>query len=76
MNPYLSRPAAADRLTERTERSRKFTSQGLANLASDGKGPPYAIIQGRAVYRVDELDAWLDEEYEKNRVNPAAAGAA
>jgi hypothetical protein len=34
----------------------------LANLASDGKGPRYSIINGRALYRPDDLLAWVNEQ--------------
>jgi hypothetical protein len=34
----------------------------LANLASDGKGPKYSIINGRALYKREDLLAWIDEQ--------------
>jgi hypothetical protein len=34
----------------------------LANLASDGKGPKYSIINGRALYKREDLLDWIDRE--------------
>jgi hypothetical protein len=34
----------------------------LANMASDGKGPPYCVINGRTLYRRHEVLGWLAEE--------------
>ena len=34
----------------------------LANLASDGKGPRYSIINGRALYRREDLLDWINRE--------------
>ena len=31
----------------------------LAKLASEGKGPPFYLIQGKAVYETRELWNWL-----------------
>ncbi len=34
----------------------------LANLASDGKGPRYSIINGRALYKPADLTAWIEAQ--------------
>ena len=34
----------------------------LENLAASGKGPPYRIVNGRAVYTRADLEAWLTEQ--------------
>lgn len=31
----------------------------LANLASDGKGPHYSIINGRALYKREDILEWI-----------------
>jgi hypothetical protein len=38
------------------------TAQGLADKASRGLGPRYAIVNGRAVYTQEWLDAWVAEQ--------------
>ncbi|WP_417452448.1 MULTISPECIES: helix-turn-helix transcriptional regulator [Kiloniella] len=38
----------------------KFTT--LAQLACRGAGPAYAIIGKSAVYRVDDIEAWLEDQ--------------
>jgi hypothetical protein len=35
---------------------------GLTNLASDAKGPRYALINGRALYTREWLDSWVAAE--------------
>jgi hypothetical protein len=61
---YLTRRLAADHLTARAE-GRQFTVQALADMASDGEGPPYAIVRGRALYRVEDLERFLAEQFEQ-----------
>lgn len=34
----------------------------FANLASDGKGPRYSIINGRALYKPADLNAWIEAQ--------------
>ena len=34
----------------------------LASLASEGRGPRYFIVNGRALYREADLTAWIDEQ--------------
>ena len=33
----------------------------LANLHSSGEGPPTVTFRGRTVYRLEDLDRWIDE---------------
>jgi len=40
----------------------EVTAQSLADRAHDGTGPAYAIINGRALYKVEDLDAWVAEQ--------------
>ncbi len=54
------RKEAAEYLTERS--GVLFTETGLSSRATAGKGPRYAIINGRAVYAQDALDEWLNEQ--------------
>jgi hypothetical protein len=56
---YLIRQLAADYLTKNGV---KTTAQGLADRASDGTGPAYSIINGRACYTASALDAWLEAQ--------------
>jgi hypothetical protein len=42
----------------------------LANLASDGKGPRYTIINGRALYTEGALREWVNNQADM----PAGAG--
>jgi len=53
------RSRAADLITKR---GLDMTAQGLADLASNGKGPAYSIINGRACYTEASIDAWLSAE--------------
>jgi hypothetical protein len=40
----------------------RCTPQGLADAATKGIGPRYSVIHGRAVYRVTDLRAWVEQE--------------
>lgn len=55
----FTRPRAAALITER---GLDMSAQALADLASDGKGPAYSIINGRACYTEASIDAWLSAE--------------
>lgn len=57
---YLPRAGAADFLTTLTGRA--WRPQALADMASDGVGPPYGIVRGRALYEVAALEQWVAEE--------------
>ena len=59
MDKYLLRRAAAEYLGER---GIPTAAQALADLASRGTGPRYAIVRGRAVYTAEDLDSWLAEQ--------------
>jgi hypothetical protein len=59
MNQYLLRRRAAEYLGER---GIPTTAQALADQASRGAGPRYAIVRGRAVYTAEDLDSWLAEQ--------------
>jgi hypothetical protein len=56
---YLSRSHSAQYLTNQ---GIKTTPQALADEASRGTGPRYAIVRGRAVYTAEDLDIWLAEQ--------------
>jgi len=53
---YLTRQAAAELLTVR---GLPTTPQALADAASDGTGPRYGLVRGRALYTAADLDSWL-----------------
>ena len=55
---YLSRKAAAEHVSRRV--GRRMTVAALARQASDGTGPIYRMILGRASYLVEDLDAWIE----------------
>jgi hypothetical protein len=56
---YLTRQRAAEYLSGQ---GLPTTGQGLADQASDGKGPKYGLVRGRALYVESDLDAWLTEQ--------------
>ena len=56
---YLTRQRAAEHLTAK---GISTTAQALADQASDGKGPAYGIVRGRALYTESDLDAWIAEQ--------------
>lgn len=35
---------------------------GLKDHASRGTGPKYSIVNGRACYRREDLDAWIEQQ--------------
>jgi hypothetical protein len=61
---------ATSRFMSRTEAAayvaavigRKVTASALARMASDGVGPRYCMILGRASYQREWLDAWIAEQ--------------
>jgi hypothetical protein len=57
---YLDRNAQAQYL--RDERGIPMSSQRLADLASDGLGPKYVLINGRALSTREDLDTWVSQE--------------
>lgn len=58
--PYLTRPAAAEYLSQRL--GRRITISALKNWALAGTGPHYTVILRRASYKRSDLDAWIDEQ--------------
>ena len=56
---YLSRPEAADYLTERGLPTTKNT---LQKFACKGGGPPYELYGNRSVYRPPNLDSWVEQK--------------
>ncbi len=53
---FLTRPSAAAYLTEIGVPTSKNT---LQKLATTGGGPAYQIFGNRALYTVEDLDAWI-----------------
>ena len=66
-NPYLTRPEAADYLTQRGFPVAKATLQKYATV---GGGPLYRRFGARVLYHPDDLDAWA-----KAKLTPAIAGS-
>lgn len=58
MSEYLSRKQAADFLTARGTAIAKTT---LGKLASIGGGPKFYRFGNRALYRREDLLAWVDQ---------------
>ncbi len=56
---FLTRRLAAEYLTAQGVST---SEQGLADKASRGRSPKYAIVNGRAVYTLADLDAWIAEQ--------------
>jgi hypothetical protein len=52
----LSRKAASQHL--RNELGLSYTEATLANMATEGLGPVYRLVGGRAVYMPDDLNRW------------------
>jgi hypothetical protein len=73
---YRTRPDAAAYLTEKL--GRRITVGALHRHASDETGPRYVMILGRASYRTDWLDAWIESlvqppaERRRRRASPGA----
>jgi hypothetical protein len=59
MSSYLDRKRATKCVRDEGV---QLGDTALANLASDGKGPKYAIINGRALYRREDILAWIAEQ--------------
>ncbi len=56
---YLIRAAATQFIRDQGVPCGKTS---LAELASDDRGPRYALINGRAVYTEKDLLAWIEEQ--------------
>jgi hypothetical protein len=73
MRKYLDRETVRKKLDEKGV---KIGKTALANMASDGTGPDYVLINGRALYTEEALDAWLNNQASKapRRRRRSAAG--
>ena len=60
MATYMPRPDARAYLNE--EHGVVLGQFGLENMASEGTGPQYALIAGRALYTREWLDRWVAAE--------------
>jgi hypothetical protein len=63
MTTYLARPAQRAYLEE--VHGVALGKTALENLASDGKGPKYVLINGKALSTRAWLDEWVQEEAAK-----------
>lgn len=43
----------------------------LKDWRAKGRGPRSAVIAGHVRYRVDDLHAWLDEQFDQHPTTPA-----
>jgi hypothetical protein len=57
---FLLRGAAREYLRENP--GLPLGDTALENMASKGIGPKYSIVHGRAVYRREDLDAWVIQQ--------------
>ena len=73
MPEYLTRPEAAEHLTERGLRITKNTLQKMATV---GGGPAYQRFGNRTVYRPADLDAWAATKLREPRRSTSDAVAA
>ncbi len=68
---YINRKEAARYLTERHF---KVSANTLAKWASEGKGPPFSKMGRHPIYKISDLDAFLQAsfkpapDYSKSRV--------
>jgi hypothetical protein len=69
---YLTRPEAAQYLTERGLPISKLTLQKLATL---GGGPPYRIWGNKALHQPADLDAWAEAKLSAPRRSTSEAVA-
>lgn len=60
MSTYLPRRAARSYLQD--THGVPLGGTALENMASDGTGPKYVLIAGRALYTREWLDAWVAAE--------------
>ena len=74
MTTFLTRRAARSYLTE--VHGIELGVAGLENMASDGTGPHYAKIAGRAVYTREWLDTWVKAEAARPVVRRRKRGSA
>jgi len=60
LSPFKVRADAAAYLSHKL--GRRISVSALARLASEGGGPRYCLILGRASYLPEWLDAWLEQQ--------------
>ena len=60
---YKTRERATQFLAEK---GLPVSAKTLGHWASRGDGPPYALINGRAVYKVAELERWVNEAVDRS----------
>ena len=60
--PFKSRPTATKFLRDCGV---PLGSNALADMAYDGNGPKYTVINGRALYRESDLLKWLENQAAK-----------
>ena len=70
MLKYLTRPEAAQHLTER---GLPITKNTLQKMATVGGGPPYQRFGNRAVYTPDNLDSWVEQKLSAPRRSTSEA---
>jgi hypothetical protein len=49
------------------------TENTLSYLAHNGRGPTYSIINGRALYRMTDIEMWIRRQAAQGRVGDEAA---
>ena len=70
MKRYLTRPEAASYLSKS---GLLITKNTLQKFATVGGGPNYAIFGNRALYTVDNLNAWAEARLSKSRKSTSEA---
>jgi hypothetical protein len=60
LSPFKVRADAAAYLSHKL--GRRISVSALARLASEGGGPRYCLILGRASYLPEWLDAWVEQQ--------------
>lgn len=69
---FLSRAQAADYIKQHY--GLPAAKSTLGKLASIGGGPTYRLFCGRAVYTVNDLDAWVERKLSKPRQSTSFTG--
>jgi hypothetical protein len=64
MSIYLDRNTATGVIREQGV---PLGNTALANLASDDRGPQYSIINGRALYKREDLLKWISDQATEGR---------
>lgn len=71
MKKFRNRDSAREYLAE--THGLEIGNTALANKASDGTGPKYTVINGRALYMDSDLDAWVAEQAKRGAQTTARA---